>query len=260
MHMADTLLTLASVSKSFGGLQAVKEVDLEVEVGSIISIIGPNGAGKTTVFNCISGIYEPSAGVILWKERPIGGLAPHRIALMGIARTYQNIRLFANLSALENVMLGQERLLRATWLESVFGAPRARRETAQVLIRAKHVLEYVGLDGLQNRLANELSYGDQRRLEFARALAGRPELLLLDEPTAGMNDSESRSAIRFFQRVRDETGLTLLLIEHDMRVVMDLSDRIAVLNYGEKLAEGPPAEIRANPQVIEAYLGTGEDN
>ncbi len=254
--MAESLLTLASLSKSFGGLHAVQGMDLEVQAGSIVSIIGPNGAGKTTVFNCISGIYEPSSGAILWKSRSIGGLAPDRIAHLGIARTYQNIRLFSHLSVLENVMLGQERLLRTTWVGSLFGSRRARRESRVLLDRTREVLAYVGLQEMEQRRANELSYGDQRRLEVARAIAGKPELLLLDEPTAGMNDSESRSAIRFFQRLRDDTDLTLLLIEHDMRVVMDLSDRIVVLNHGAKLAEGAPAEIRANPQVIEAYLGS----
>ena len=257
--MAESLLTLASLSKSFGGLHAVQSVELEVEKGAIISIIGPNGAGKTTVFNCISGIYKPTGGEILWKNRSIGRMAPDRIAHLGIARTYQNIRLFSHLSVLENVMLGQERLLRTTWVGSIFGSPRARREAREVLDRARETLVYVGLQDREDRLANELSYGDQRRLEIARALAGKPELLLLDEPTAGMNDSESRTAIEFFQKLRDDTGLTVLLIEHDMRVVMDLSDRIAVLNYGAKLAEGVPEEIRTDPQVIEAYLGTSEE-
>ena len=257
--MAESLLTLASLSKSFGGLHAVQSVELEVEKGAIISIIGPNGAGKTTVFNCISGIYKPTGGEILWKNRSIGRMAPDKIAHLGIARTYQNIRLFSHLSVLENVMLGQERLLRTTWVGSIFGSPRARREAREVLDRARETLVYVGLQDREDRLANELSYGDQRRLEIARALAGKPELLLLDEPTAGMNDSESRTAIEFFQKLRDDTGLTVLLIEHDMRVVMDLSDRIAVLNYGAKLAEGVPEEIRTDPQVIEAYLGTSEE-
>lgn len=257
--MAETLLSLAALSKSFGGLHAVQGVELMVEKGSIVSIIGPNGAGKTTVFNCISGIYEPTGGQILWKQRPIGGMAPDRVAHLGIARTYQNIRLFSQLSVLENVMLGQERLLRTTWIGSLLGTPRSRRESREVINRAREVLEYVGLQELEYRMANELSYGDQRRLEIARAIAGQPELLLLDEPTAGMNDSESHAAIEFFQKLRDDTGLTLLLIEHDMRVVMDLSDWIAVLNYGEKLAEGLPEEIRTNPQVIEAYLGTSEE-
>ena len=252
----DDILTATGVSKIFGGLVAVDDVSFSIPRQSIVSIIGPNGAGKTTFFNMLTGLYRPSHGKIHFEGADITGWRPDRIMAMGVSRTFQNIRLFATMSAVENVLVGQHARTKAGIFRSILRTPGTVREEREARDKARETLRYVGVrEDMFDETSINLSYGDQRRLEIARALVSDPSLLLLDEPTAGMNPQESARLTDFMRRVRDERGLTILLIEHDMKVVMGVSERITVLDHGEKVAEGDPQAVRNNPRVIEAYLG-----
>jgi branched-chain amino acid transport system ATP-binding protein len=252
----ENLLVTELLRKEFGGLIAVDDVDFNVPQGSIVSLIGPNGAGKTTFFNMLTGVYRPTSGLVIFSGEDMTNRPPHAFTQRGIGRTFQNIRLFQNMTALENVLVGMHVRLKGNLFEAILRTPRVKKEESEARDRARALLEFSGLRRKDQVIGRNLSYGDQRRLEVARALATEPKLLLLDEPTAGMNPQETADFTAFVARLREERHLSVLLIEHDMRVVMGVSDRVTVLDYGEKIAEGTPQEIQKNERVIEAYLGS----
>jgi branched-chain amino acid transport system ATP-binding protein len=253
-----TVLEASGVTMRFGGLLAVNDVNLTVREGEIVGLIGPNGAGKTTFFNCLTGLYKPTSGQVRFEGKPLPP-KPRAVVRAGMARTFQNIRLFANMTALENVMVGRYCRTSAGALTSVLHGPKYRREEAATRARAQELLEFVGLGKSTEHLARNMPYGDQRRLEIARALATEPKLILLDEPTAGMNPQETRQAMELIFKIRD-SGLSVVVIEHDMRFIFNLCDRVLCLVRGETLVEGTPGEVQSDPRVIEAYIGTGEDD
>ena len=253
------LMQVNDLTMRFGGIVAVDSLTFDVEEGAITALIGPNGAGKTSAFNCLTGFYKPTSGSVLYKNESLIGLAPHQITYKRIIRTFQNVRLFKNMSVLENVMSGAHSVSNQFVMGALLRHGPQRREEKEILERAEYCLEFIGIPDLRHKTAKNLSYGDQRRTEWARALAANPDLILFDEPAAGLNSEEKARLIELIRRLRDELGITIFLIEHDMGLVMEISEKIIVINFGKKIAEGTSEEVQSNPLVIDAYLGTDDD-